>query len=248
MDFQIVLNTYAIDTFRKQADCDYIAARANYRMRLRQQFLWSAQQAVEKYLKAILLFHGLSSHSYQKSKANGSLGKQQFIHDLFALYDEVSKISCLSIQLNQEDWKFLCYLSHQGGSNRYLSTTGYNLAESLDQLDSLVWNIRRYCQSLPSCRTCAMSIRIRQLTIESIQKADQNLSHLFSITGGELEKILKEHPRDKARQSLIWKNRFFGSKKKISISYIGFSSSEIPPHERGWSGVDWDEVKKFVKI
>jgi len=29
-----VLATYARDIFRKQADCDYISARANYRMRL----------------------------------------------------------------------------------------------------------------------------------------------------------------------------------------------------------------------
>lgn len=64
MEFQIVLNTFACDVFRKQADYDYISARANYRMRLRQQFLWSAQQAVEKYLKATLLFNGRSARYY----------------------------------------------------------------------------------------------------------------------------------------------------------------------------------------
>jgi hypothetical protein len=52
MELQVILNTFASDVFRKQADYDYIAARANYRMRLRQQFLWSAHQSVEKYLKA----------------------------------------------------------------------------------------------------------------------------------------------------------------------------------------------------
>jgi len=61
MDLQVVLNTYATDIFRNQADFDYISARANYRLKLRQQFLWSAQQAVEKYLKAILLFNGKSA-------------------------------------------------------------------------------------------------------------------------------------------------------------------------------------------
>jgi len=64
MELQIILNTFATDIFRKQADYDYIAARANYRMRLRQQFLWSAHQAVEKYLKAILLFNGKSARFY----------------------------------------------------------------------------------------------------------------------------------------------------------------------------------------
>ena len=65
MDLQVVLNTFASDIFRRQADFDYIAARANYRMHLRQQFLWSAQQAMEKYLKAILLFNGKSARYYQ---------------------------------------------------------------------------------------------------------------------------------------------------------------------------------------
>jgi hypothetical protein len=64
MEMQVILNTFASDVFRKQADYDYIAARANYRMRLRQQFLWSAHQAVEKYLKATLLFNGKSARFY----------------------------------------------------------------------------------------------------------------------------------------------------------------------------------------
>jgi hypothetical protein len=35
---------------RDVADEDYIAARALYRIRLDRQFLWSALQAIEKYL------------------------------------------------------------------------------------------------------------------------------------------------------------------------------------------------------
>lgn len=61
MELQLVLNTFAKDVFRKQADCDYVAARSNYRLRLREQFLWSSLQAIEKYLKAILLFNGISA-------------------------------------------------------------------------------------------------------------------------------------------------------------------------------------------
>ncbi|CUB05958.1 HEPN domain-containing protein [Marinomonas fungiae] len=60
MNKQLVLNTLAKDIFRKQADFDYISARVNFRLGLRQQFLWSAQQAIEKYLKAILLFKGIT--------------------------------------------------------------------------------------------------------------------------------------------------------------------------------------------
>ncbi len=68
MELQVILNTFARDVFRKQADYDYIAARMNYRMRLREQFLWSGQQAVEKYFKAILLYNGISARFYTNKK------------------------------------------------------------------------------------------------------------------------------------------------------------------------------------
>jgi hypothetical protein len=39
-------------SWRDAADQDYLAARIGYRYQLTQPFLWSSQQAVEKYLKA----------------------------------------------------------------------------------------------------------------------------------------------------------------------------------------------------
>lgn len=47
--------------FRREADYDYISARANFRMAFPQQFLWAGSQAVEKYLKGILLLNGRSA-------------------------------------------------------------------------------------------------------------------------------------------------------------------------------------------
>lgn len=35
MELQLVLNTYAKDAFRIQADCDYVTARSDYRPRSR---------------------------------------------------------------------------------------------------------------------------------------------------------------------------------------------------------------------
>ena len=46
------------DELLAQADRDYIAARTLYMTGLGSQFLWSAQQALEKVSKSILLFHG----------------------------------------------------------------------------------------------------------------------------------------------------------------------------------------------
>lgn len=51
------LNDFATRSFRDIADQDYIMARAAYRATLYPQFLWSGLQAIEKYLKAILLYN-----------------------------------------------------------------------------------------------------------------------------------------------------------------------------------------------
>src|SRR5882672_10776278 len=46
----------AARALRDQADLDYISARHLYRLGFGDQFMWQAQQAIEKYLKATLLF------------------------------------------------------------------------------------------------------------------------------------------------------------------------------------------------
>ena len=51
------INDFALRSFRNMADRDYIAARMAYRAELVPQFLWSSQQAIEKYLKYILLIN-----------------------------------------------------------------------------------------------------------------------------------------------------------------------------------------------
>jgi hypothetical protein len=53
----VLLNDFAIRSFRDIADGDYIAARMACRARIAVQFLWASQQTIEKYLKCILLLH-----------------------------------------------------------------------------------------------------------------------------------------------------------------------------------------------
>jgi len=61
MDREILLNDFAIRSFRDVADYDYIAARMTYRTSLFSQFLWSGLQAVEKYLKCLLLLNRMEA-------------------------------------------------------------------------------------------------------------------------------------------------------------------------------------------
>ena len=62
MDKKILINDFAIRSFREVADYDYIAARMAYRAQLVPQFLWSSLQAIEKYLKCILLLNRIKAN------------------------------------------------------------------------------------------------------------------------------------------------------------------------------------------
>lgn len=247
MDLQVTLNSFATDVFRKQADYDYIAARANYRMRLRQQFLWSAQQAMEKYLKAILLFNGKSARYYQPVDG----GKQrEYGHDLEALFVEVKKLPLFQIALETDDVAFLGYLSRLGGSNRYLSQSSYNTSDAIHRLDRLVWNVRRYCQFIPDrglgCRDAVPGLQAA--FVKSLENPERKQTpHTFSLQNGELEAVIKRHPKDPARKALVWANLWYGKKKRLRVTYSGFSSSEVAPKDRDWQGVDWTVIEKYIK-
>ena len=85
---RVALNSIASEAFRDQADRDYVHARGAWRLRLRDQFLWSPQQAIEKYLKGILLFDGQSAR-YISASSNK---RKEYGHSLTALSAAVDKL------------------------------------------------------------------------------------------------------------------------------------------------------------
>ena len=99
MDLTVRLNQYA-SLFRHLADEDYISARSNYQLRLREQFFWAGLQAVEKYLKAILLHNGRSTLNYG--------------HNLPKLLKAVRQISYLKFQVPGLVYQFLTRLRELG--------------------------------------------------------------------------------------------------------------------------------------
>lgn len=211
-------------------------------MQLRQQFLWSAQQSIEKYLKAILLFNGRSARYPEGSR-------KEFGHKLTVLEEEVKRISIFNFVLDPRHELFLKYLSQQG-PNRYLDTTAYNTRDVLHQLDGAVWQVRRYCQFFPD-RALGSPGPIKGLREASVNAA-LDPSHTkqpqrFNVFAGELEKLVKHPKSDPARQALVWANLYFGAKRRTTVTLRTFSSSEVPPSERGWTGVDWKVVEEYVK-
>lgn len=258
MDLAIVLDAYARGVFRDEADADYIAARSNFRLQLRQQFLWSAQQAVEKYLKAILLFNGKSARFVDMEKAKESPRNpgKEYGHKLDKLLEAVKEIPSFEFDAGGElNDKFLAYLGEQG-PNRYISESAYTTQDSLELLDSTIWHVRRYCQNF-ECSSPALSVEqqaaVRQAAISmALDPQSATAAHLFRLApgqGGYLEKILSKRNDHPAGKALVWANRFYGARKRGQIRYRVFSASAIPPHERyWWPTVDCEDIGLYVKL
>jgi HEPN domain-containing protein len=243
MTQQLILNEFARRVFRSQADFDYVSARSNFRLQLRQQFLWSALQCIEKYLKAILLYNG-------KSARFPTDGRKPLGHNLKKLLAEVNQIELFALDLKGEDIRFIEYLSDQG-NNRYISTEAYSTRSALSDLDGLVWRLRRYCRHF-SGRVLGVKEPMPGLLQAQIKgitdPAVAETPHKFRLHAGELEKILKRPASDPARKALVWGNLYYGAKKRFSVRYRAFGSSESPPSRDCWPEFDWKVIEEFIQL
>jgi HEPN domain len=123
------VNDFAIRCFRDTADGDYIAARLACRARLLSQYLWASQQAIEKYLKCILLLKRIPPADVK--------------HDL----DKALK--CLAnadarVELCKPTQEFIRYLDRYGRF-RYLEISHWGRGSDLLILDRAVREVRRHC-------------------------------------------------------------------------------------------------------
>lgn len=217
MDCEIVRNSFAIECFRNVADEDYIAARSAYRIGMMNHFLWTAMQAIEKYLKGILLINGLSTIF----KRNG--------HNLVPAYERASSIPRIGFSLPSGELHLLNHLSSYGGT-RYLEAHIYTRGDELPILDSLVWLTRRFCQPLNYESTIGdKRVDMLPLMLEFIHNTQFKESpSKFRIVGGLLEEILgkKADPR---RSPLVWGNHHYGPGQPLKLMR---SQSVNPPHIR----------------
>lgn len=209
---------YIIDfidrSFRDMADKDYIAARILYRANLGPQFLWSAQQAMEKYLKGVLLYSNVSTRE---------LG-----HDLEKALEVLGQITDIPFDIPDDVRQFVRRLNEEG-TNRYFEYPAAALGEELLQLDRAVWCIRRYCYWMRGT-TGPATAPVERLPLEiarvhAFQKKDV---HKFRITGGYLEKILGT-PKARLREHLVWKNFYYGSYKKRHIKRVTMQAWSANP-------------------
>lgn len=178
--FKQCLTDFAFRSFRDVADQDYIVARMCFRDGLTSQFAWQSLQAIEKYLKGILLFNELTSIKYG--------------HNVSKLASSIEQLKHLNFKIPKTCNSFLKYAYSQG-LNRYNTVDSYCKGNELEQLDETISYIRRYCQPVIN---------------NSLQQEVRNheASRHFELKGGYLERILL-YPESPKAQSILWKNKFF---------------------------------------
>ena len=189
MELNELVNDFAIRSFRDIADGDYVAARMACRAGLVTQFLWAGQQAIEKYLKCILLLNRIEAKKVR--------------HDLGKGTAKINASGKLSLNLTRGTEEFIERLDKHG-RYRYLEVSNVAFGIDLVTLDRAVWELRRYC---------TLSDEPKQLTLRNGFAAP-----LLHIPGGVLEAIIADS-KNPARKPLLWNNAFFGkrTRKRIGV-------------------------------
>jgi HEPN domain-containing protein len=177
---------------RDLADKDYISARMAFRVDLTDQFLWSALQALEKYIKATLLFSNQSTLR---------LG-----HNLSKAFKRLLAIQDARFNFPEGMAEFIEYLGNYG-NNRYWEFPSHTEGYELRSLDLAVWNVRRYCQP------------ITEPTVYQSLNGPEAMRnrHKIRLAGGFLESVLIEGRKKKVRAALVWKNGCYGSRSRDVI-------------------------------
>ena len=226
---EALLNDFATRSFRDTADQDYIAARLAFRARLIPQFLWSSLQALEKYLKCMLVLNRI--------KANRG-------HNLGEILEKFDEAKPFEFRLTDPCRNFIHFLDTYG-RHRYFESSWYVTGGEIIELDRAVWEVRRYARTMRYEIDRIGGIKINALPIE-VQRnidAESRNPQEFHITGGLLESIIEktDHP---ARDALIWQNGFFGKSRRRSVqlrSSLLAANSPLTLHPELL-----DEVLKYV--
>jgi hypothetical protein len=136
-----------IETFIDTADIDYINARFMSLNHQHRPFFWPALQAIEKYLKATLLFSGVSVSGYGHkliTMANALKPHDGVLGTLNLTPVEAhSELERLNLWGPSDPMEFIASVEEYGDpSNRYNYFGSEYEASYLPKLDQVVWALR----------------------------------------------------------------------------------------------------------
>jgi len=210
-------NLFIIWSFVDVADHDYIAARACWRLGLLDQFHWFGLQAMEKYLKAILLYNDCDT--------------RKIGHDLTKGIQAVEAIPVLKWDFHQSLKGFLADLSQRGQDRYFVKPHGTNGNELL-QLDRSVWHVRCYCvdpQSFDDSDGQNLENYVKTTQSDECRRSAYRF-RLPSCACAHLEEVLDTDRFRGQRSILIWKNFFYGRRKKRHFKFTYSRSGKVPGH------------------
>jgi HEPN domain-containing protein len=207
------VNTFVSRSFRDVADQDYILARAAFRNDLDLQFIWLSHQAIEKYLKAILVFNRRSAKGFN--------------HDLSAAYRAVLAIDDVPFDFPECVPTFIEYVERH--ASRYFEFPYYVFGEHLLHLDETIWHLRRWCEYLRGNAQVGEGPQdtVENLPFEIERRRFERWSsqpHKFRVFGGFLEDVLDKRRHGQLRSILVWNNTFFSRRRKVSY-HLGRTSA-----------------------
>lgn len=205
------------------------------RARLAIPFLWSAEQAIEKYLKCILMLNRQKTHDLS--------------HDIAAALAQVNRSLPFSIILNKGEQQVFDHIAQCHGDRYLIHSLSLDDYELL-QLDHLVWHLRQYCRPL-NVRHYA-DTPSEQVLLERVREVKEGMikppKH-GRIDGAFLEKILedKKHPAHKA---LVWQNLMFSLSSRKSLKFRDNWQAINAPlwlnPELAEEAAKWMKIPKFV--
>jgi hypothetical protein len=230
---QILVNDFAIRSFRETADKDYITARMAYRARLVQPFRWSALHCLEKYVKGILLLNRVDGRR---------LG-----HSVLPGIERMKQHGKFEIDLSADTVKFIKNLEDDGAEDRYYLVS-YDIEPfEIVRFDRAIWEVRRYCQPLDYSAVDVNGKTVSSLKDElaRIHLAKDKREKGTCVAGGVLERII-EQKDNPAREALVWKNLFFGPSRRKAVKMRPDWEAGNSPFFLNPEVVD--EVVKYVYI
>lgn len=225
------INQFAIRCFRDTGDADYIAARMAMRARLAIPFLWSAEQAVEKYLKCILMLN--------RQKTN------DLSHDIERALKLINTALPFTVELRKDEQDVFDHIAQCNGDRYLIFSLSLDDIEVI-KLDRLVWHLRQYCQPLDV--THYADEPSQQVLLENVRRIEAGLERPDKnghIPGAFLEQVLGNR-NHRAHGALVWKNLYFSrSNRKRVLFEDGFQAINAPL----WLDPELaEEAAKWMKI
>lgn len=210
----ILLNDFAIRSFRDTADRDYIHARLAYRARLVPQFQWSALHCLEKYAKGILVLNRVPAKKIK--------------HEVTGALRLLAKQAKFKVVLSEAAMKFIERLE-SGAEFRYFEVSYFNQRYDIAYLDLAVSELRRYCQVLDfEVETRSGSRNLLHPMLERIRHAAEKSPRDTCIMGGWLEKVINDKQHS-AHAALVWQNLYFGLSNRRRVKLLPFLEAGNAP-------------------